>query len=152
MQAASGLDAIAGTILSIERGWLDRWGRGDVIGSLDVCAEEVTYFDPVTAMRLDGLPALRDYLNPWAGRIRVSRYEIVNPHVTGDGTVAVLSYNLVNYMQAADETETIGSRWNSTQVYQRTGNQWKIIHSHWSFTEHPAFEGMSPEAVEGLPS
>lgn len=150
MQMTVDAEAIAETILSLERGALDRWGRGDIEGPLDLCADDVTYFDPVTAVRIDGLAAMQDYLGPWAGRIRVPRYEMLNPQVVTDGSMAVLSYNLVNYIQGAGGAETVGSRWNSTQVYRRSGDRWMIVHSHWSFTRHPAFENMSPEATEGL--
>ena len=61
-----------------------------------------------------------------------------------------LTYNLVNYLRDAEGVESVGSRRNSTTVYQRRGHSWKAIHSHWSFTRHPAFEGMSAEASEGL--
>jgi hypothetical protein len=70
----------------------------------------VTYFDPITTTRLDGLPALREYLRPWAGRIRIPRYEISNPQFVTDGSLAVLTYNLVNYIEAADGSEAVGSR------------------------------------------
>lgn len=143
-------DTIAATILSLERGALDRWGKGDVEGYLEIYADDVSYFDPITAARIDGLPAVADYIRPWTGKIRVPRYEIINPQVVTDGNVAVLSYNLVNYIHAADGSETVGTRWNSTQVYRRTDDQWRVVHVHWSFTRHPAFANMSPEATEGL--
>ncbi len=73
---------------------------------------------------------------------------MINPQVVTDGTIAVLSYNLVNYVHAPDGSEKVGTKWNSTQVYRRTGDQWRVVHVHWSFTKHPAFENMSPEAME----
>ena len=143
-------DTIAASILSLERGALDRWGRGDVEGYLDIYADDVSYFDPLTAARIDGLPAVADYIRPWAGKIQIPRYEIVNPQVVTEGNIAVLSYNLVNYLHAADGSETLGTRWNSTQVYRRSDDQWRVVHVHWSFTRPPAFVNLSPEATEGL--
>ena len=70
--------------------------------------------------------------------------------VVVDGNMALLTYNLVNYVTDSQGGETVGSRWNSTTVYQRFGDVWKTIHSHWSFTRHPAFQTMTPEATEGL--
>ena len=35
------------TIIALERGALDRWGRGDPQGYLDLYARDVTYFDPM---------------------------------------------------------------------------------------------------------
>lgn len=142
--------ATADQILLLERGALDRWGQGDPGGFLEVYASDITYFDPVTATRIDGHQAMVNYYCPWVGKIRIARYEMLNPHVVVDGTMALLTYNLVNYIRDAQGVESVGSRWNSTTVYQHRGDTWKALHSHWSFTCHPAFQNMSPEASEGL--
>ena len=137
-------------ILMLERGALDRWGKGDPSGFLELYAADITYFDPVAATRIDGHQAMVDYYRPWVGKIQIARYEMLNPHVVVDGTMALLTYNLVNYIRDAHGVESVGSRWNSTTVYQHRGDTWKALHSHWSFTCHPAFQNMSPEASEGL--
>jgi len=74
----------------------------------------------------------------WAGKVRIDRYEIINPQVVTDGAMAVLSYNLVNYIHAPDGSERVATRWNSTQVYRRTADQWKVVHVHWSFGRSPS--------------
>jgi len=134
----------------LERSALDRWGNGDPGGFLDVYGTDVTYFDPLTAMRIDGHQAMEDYYRPWAGKIQIARYEMLNPHVVVDADMALLTYNLVNYVTDDQGIESVGSRWNSTVVYQRCGDAWKAIHSHWSFTRHPAFEAMTAEATESM--
>jgi ketosteroid isomerase-like protein len=75
---------------------------------------------------------------------------MLNPQVVVDGNMALLTYNLVNYITDGQGVESVGSRWNSTTVYRRYSDAWKTIHSHWSFTSHPAFQTMSAEATEGL--
>jgi ketosteroid isomerase-like protein len=140
----------ADQIVMLERGALDRWGKGDPGGFLEVYATDITYFDPLIAARIDGHQAMDDYYRPCIGKIRVTRYEMLNPHVIVDGNMALLAYNLVNYIQDTDGLESVGTRWNSTSVYQRVGDIWKTIHSHWSFTQHPAFQNMTPETSEGL--
>ena len=137
-------------ILMLERGALDRWGKGDPDGFLELYAPDITYFDPLTATRIDGNQAMVNYYRPWVGKIHVPRYEMLNPHVVVDGNMALLTYNLVNYIRDATGGESVGTRWNSTTVYQRRGDTWKAIHSHWSFTHHPAFQNLTPEASEGL--
>ena len=137
-------------ILMLERGALDRWGKGDPSGFLELYAADITYFDPVTPTRIDGHQAMVNYYRPWVGKIQIARYEMLNPRVCGDGTMALLTYNLVNYVLDAQGVESVGSRWNSTTVYHRRGDAWKALHSHWSFTCHAAFQNMSPEASEGL--
>ena len=137
-------------ILQLERQALDRWGRGDPGGFLDVYDEGVTYFDPLTTVRVDGHQAMVDYYRPWIGRIRVSRYEMLNPDVVVGGNMALLTYNLVNYLSDDTGVESVGSRWNSTTVYRLGRDGWKTIHSHWSFTSHPVFQTMTAAATEGL--
>ena len=140
-------DTVVETIISLERQALDHWNRGDVEGQLKFYADDVTYFDPITATRIDGWPAVADYFRTvWAGKVNIPRYDMVNPRVVAGPDLAVLSYNLVNYFPAPEGSEIVGTRWNSTQVYRRTGDQWRVVHVHWSFTKHPAFDNM---AVQG---
>ena len=146
----SDIQAIADQILSLERGALDRWGKGDPGGFLELYATDITYFDPVTAARIDGHQAMDNYYRPFTGKIRITRYEMLRPQVIVDGNMALLTYNLVNYITDTDGLESVGSRWNSTSVYRRVGDSWTTIHSHWSFTLHPAFQGLTPETSEGL--
>lgn len=134
-------DTVAEIIIALERQALDHWNRGDVEGQLRCYAEDVTYFDPITPTRIDGWPAVADYFRRvWAGKVNIPRYDMVNPCVLAGPDLAVLSYNLVNYFPGPDGSETEGTRWNSTQVYRRAGDQWRVIHVHWSFTKHPAFD------------
>jgi ketosteroid isomerase-like protein len=139
-------------ILMLERGALDRWGKGDPGGFLESYAADITYFDPVTATRIDGHQAMVNHYVPWVGKIQIARYEMLNPHVVVAGNMALLTYNLVNYIRDAQGIESVGSRWNSTTVYQHRDRAWKAIHSHWSFTRHAAFQNMTAEASEGLGS
>jgi ketosteroid isomerase-like protein len=104
----------------------------------------------MTAARIDGHQAMVDYYDPWVGKIEVPRYEMLNARVVVDGNMALLTYNLVNYITDANGVESVGTQWNSTTAYRRRGDAWKAIHSHWSFTRHPAFQTMTPEASEGL--
>jgi ketosteroid isomerase-like protein len=122
------------TIIALERAALDRWGRGDPQGYLESYAPEITYFDPAAERRIDGLPALQALYQPLAGKIRIDRYEMIDPKVQQDGNVAVLSYNLVSHAKRPNG-ESIVVRWNSTAVYRQISGHWKMIHSHWSFTK-----------------
>ena len=76
------------------------------------------------------------------------RYEMLSPQVVVDGSMALLTYNLMNYIQDAQGVESVGSCWNSMTVYQHRSGTWKAIHSRWLFTRHTAFQDISPEASE----
>jgi len=150
MQTTKDSGAIAAEIIATERVALESWNRGDIDGLLDIYADDVAYFDPLTERRLDGRRAVGDYFKAfYAGKINIPRYEILNPQVIAEGGLAVLTYNLENYIRATDGSEKAGTPWNSTQVYRRDGDRWRAVHVHWSFTKHPAFAKMSPEALEG---
>ena len=43
---------IAQTIIGMERAALERWGRGDPSGFLEISADDVVYFDPFQPRRL----------------------------------------------------------------------------------------------------
>ena len=120
-------------VIGIERAALDRWGKGDPQGYLETYAPEVTYFDPFIEKRVDGLDAMRKYLEPITGKVKVDHYDMLDPKVQRHGDVAALSYNLVSYAKKPDGTVSAVARWNSTKVYVRVGGQWKIFHDHWSF-------------------
>ena len=147
MVMTRGAQSTSDHILLLERAALDRWGQGDPGGFLELYGDDITYFDPATTVRIDGHAAMVDYYRPFGGKIHVPRYEMLNPQVVVDGDMALLTYNLVNYVMDTSGAESLGSRWNSTTVYRRVGGTWKAIHSHWSFTRHPAFQNMSVEGI-----
>jgi ketosteroid isomerase-like protein len=136
----------ADQIVMLERAALDRWDKGDPDGFLELYGADITYFDPVTAKRIDRHQAMADYYRPFVGKIQIARYEMLKPQVVVEGNMALLTYNLVNYFQDAQGVESVGSCWNSTTVFQHNGRSWKTLHSHWSFTRHTAFQNLSPEA------
>jgi len=142
-------ESVQERIVRLERAALDRWGAGDPAGFLEIYAAGVTYFDPVTASRIDSHEAMREYYRPWIGKIKVDRYEILNPSVVVTDDMAVLTYNLVNFVRETDGTERLLNRWNSTAVYQRHGTEWKIVHSHWSFTQ-PTLVATNVSSEAGL--
>lgn len=121
--------AIAATIISMETAALDRWSKGDPSGCLEISASEVTYFDPFLVRRIDGLQGLTTYYESLRGKIKVDRYELLNPEVSVHGDVAILTFNYVSYSGNEE------SRWNCTEVYRRFPVGWRIIQTHWSFTK-----------------
>ncbi|MEW5717908.1 MAG: DUF4440 domain-containing protein, partial [Chloroflexota bacterium] len=119
---------ITATIIALERAALDRWGKGDPSGFLEISAPDVVYFDPFVERRLDGLDALMRLYESIRGQVHIDRYELINPHVQLCGDAAVLTFNYISY------TGEKQSRWNCTEAYQRAQGEWHIIQTHWSFT------------------
>jgi ketosteroid isomerase-like protein len=109
-------------------------------------SDDVTYFDPLTELRLDGKEAVEPYFRRFfEGKLNILRNEFPNPEVivSDGGDLAVLHYNLRNIVADGQGGEKQGTAWNSTQVYRRIGGQWRVVHVNWSFTRHPA-------AMQGL--
>jgi len=115
-------------IIRLERGALDRWARGDPSGFLELSSADVVYFDPFLECRLDGFEALKNYYESLRGKVKIDRYELINPRVELCGDAAVLTFN---YVSCLGETK---SRWNCTEVYRREASDWRIIQTHWSAT------------------
>ena len=123
------------TIISMERSALDRWGKGDPQGFFEIMASDQTYFDPMTEKRIDGQSALKRYIAPFTGKIKIERVEMIDPKVQQSGDVAVLTFNLVDYGAQVGDGPKTTAQWNSTEVYQRIRGSWKILHSHWSYVK-----------------
>ena len=59
MDTATDARTTADQIISLERAALDRWGNGDPGGFLELDRADMSYFDPLTAARIDGHHAMR---------------------------------------------------------------------------------------------
>ena len=121
--------AVARQLIELERAALRRWLAGDPSGFLELCDDEVVYFDPFVARRIDGLAALTAYYEPLRGKIHAQRFEVIEPLVQQVGQLAVLTFNFASY--GGNEHAL---RWNCTEVYRQRASGWKIIQTHWSFT------------------
>src|SRR6185503_5219922 len=104
---------VAETVIALERSALDRWGKGDPEGYIEIYAPDVTYFDPVQERRIDGLDALKNMLAPYTGKIRVDRFDMIAPAVQRHGEVAVLTFNLSSHRTQPDGTDAVVARWNA---------------------------------------
>lgn len=132
-------DQISELIITMEKAGLERWGKGDPSGFLEIYSADVVYFDPYLTRRIDGLPALTEYYEKIRGQIHIDRFELLNPKVHVCGNLAVLTFNYVSF--AAGKPDY----WNCTEVYRQEPEGWRIIQTHWSYTE--VFKNkMSPDA------
>lgn len=128
LSAAEASDAPA-KIIALEREALDRWGKGDPDGFLDISDASVVYFDPFVPVRVNGKDELRKLYNGIRGKIFMDSYEMLDPKVQVIGDAAILTFNFVSYGSEG------AMRWNTTEVYQNRDGKWRIIHTHWSLTQ-----------------
>ena len=129
LAAADSNEAAAREVLALERQALDGWQTGNPDPMLTTADPDITYFHAMIEERLNGLPALKALFGSYRGRPLFDSYEMAGPKVQSSGDIAVLTYILVRHIG------TMTTRWNSTQVYQRKKEGWRVIHSHWSVTK-----------------
>ncbi|MGD0184934.1 MAG: nuclear transport factor 2 family protein [Roseiarcus sp.] len=116
-------------IVAIEQAALRRSCAGDPSGFLEICDDDVVYFDPFLDRRLDGLAALTRYYESLRGKVSAARFEMLNPRVQRTGDAAILTFNFVSYGGNEDAL-----RWNCTEVFRRRDGAWRLAQTHWSFT------------------
>jgi ketosteroid isomerase-like protein len=98
-------------------------------------AEDYTYFDPSLDKRVDGRDAISQYLEPIRGKIHIDHDEILEPRVQTDGRTAVLTFNYTSYLNDETGAPKASSRWHTTEIYRRFDGAWKLISTHWSYTQ-----------------
>ncbi len=131
------------TILSLEKGAMERWRNGDPWGWTEISSEEVTYIDPGLTKPVIGLDEYKEHLKPIEGKIHYQGSEFIDPKVVVIGDAAVLSYNYRSSVYSQDGAVTSQTPWNTTEVYHYRAGQWKIVHTHWSFVQQKL-----PESLE----
>jgi ketosteroid isomerase-like protein len=120
-------------ILSLEKGAMERWRKGDPLGWAEISAEEISYVDPGLSAPILGLEAYRAYLKELEGKVNYQGSEFLNPRTVVAGEAALLSYNYRSTAYLPDGTVADQTPWNTTEVYFRHAGRWQIVHTHWSF-------------------
>ncbi|MDQ0045801.1 ketosteroid isomerase-like protein [Paenibacillus polymyxa] len=126
-------------VFEIERANNERWNQGDCHGYLDSYSEDISYFDPITEKLIVGNAAVRKHILSNYKNPNIIRSEYLNPDVTVSeaGDLAVLSYNLRNFVKGENGEETLFAFWNSTAVFRQIDGEWRTVNAHWSFVQHP---------------
>lgn len=117
---------VAATIIAMERAALDQSDRLDAGGFLKISDPGVVYIDPGLEQPIVGLENLRKYYESFGAGGTPTPGEMLNSQVQVVGDTAVLTFNY----RRKDGKEP---RWNATEVYHRTRDGWRIVHTHWSY-------------------
>jgi hypothetical protein len=115
-------------LLGLERAALDRWSGGDPMGYAMSAADDITYFDDIGAKEgVFGVESARAYLKSLAEVLPPHHYEMVGAHVQVYGDTGVLSFQ---YHPSTEEGA--GTPWRASTVYVRQGDEWRMVHAHWT--------------------
>jgi ketosteroid isomerase-like protein len=117
---------VAATIIAMERAALDQSDKLDPEGFLKISDPGVVYIDPGLERPIVGLDNLRKYYKSFGGSGTPAPGEMLNSNVQVMGDTAVLTFN---YRRKDGK----GPRWNATEVYRKTKDGWRIVHTHWSY-------------------
>jgi ketosteroid isomerase-like protein len=131
MAAAAPPPDVPATIIALERAALDRSDRYDPDGFLTLSDPGVVYIDPTLEQPIVGLENLRTYYKSFRGTGTPVRGEMLNAKVQVMGDTAVLTFNY-------RRTDGKEPRWNATEVYRKTKDGWRIVHTHWSYIKPQA--------------
>lgn len=115
-------------IIDLEKQALELWNNGNPDGFIELSSDDVVYFDPAFENKLEGKEALEEYYNSMRGKVKIDLYKMIKPIVQLLSETAVLMYDY--------EAHRDGRifKMHCTEVYKsNASNQWKIIHTHWSF-------------------
>ena len=120
---------LAEHIIDLEKSAIDKFFIGDMSGYRNLWSERsFTYFDAVTAERVESLGELKGFLDNLEGKIHANNYEIRSPRVQFGKDIAVLTYQLFA------QTNINDIQYNVVEIFQKEkDNEWRVIHSTWSF-------------------
>ncbi|APX71482.1 nuclear transport factor 2 family protein [Companilactobacillus allii] len=136
-------EALTNKIISLEKGALDKWFKGDTSGYLDIWSQNnFSYFDGVVEKRVDTYQEIKKMvLANVEGKLFADKYDMLYPRVQSGVDMAVLTYQLFA------KTSLNDMRYNCIEVYQKEGSDWKVIQSTWSFIRPMDMEFGSKKAI-----
>ena len=125
---------LAAKIIATERAALDGSDRGDVAMFLELSTPDVVYTDPWQEHPIIGIADLTAYyatvFHPTDKPS--TRGEMLNARVQVMGDTAVLTFN---YIVRNIDGGAVVRRWNAVEVYDKRSGEWRIVNTHWSFTQ-----------------
>lgn len=115
-------------IIALEKQALELWNAGNPDGFIELSSDDVVYVDPAFEHKIEGKKALAKYYDTIRGKVKIDLYKMIDPVVRLSSGMAVLIYGY----QAHRNGQIF--KMHCTEVYRSdSSNQWKIIHTHWSF-------------------
>lgn len=119
---------LAKHLISLEKSALDKWFQGDTSGYESLWSERsFTYFDAAVTERVDDHETIQIFLKSIEGKLFAESYDFRHPRVQAVKDMAVLTYQLYS------KANLIDMEYNVIEVFQKEDENWRVIHSTWSF-------------------
>ncbi|EJC84251.1 LOW QUALITY PROTEIN: protein with protein kinase II-like association domain [Rhizobium leguminosarum bv. trifolii WSM2297] len=119
---------LADHLIGLEKAAIDKWFKGDTSGYETLWStRSFTYFDAVVTERVDDLETIKNFLGSIHGKLFAEHYDFQSPRVQAVKDMAVLTYQLFS------KTNLIDMEYNVVEVFQKEEDEWRVIHSTWSF-------------------
>jgi len=119
-------------LMKVESAAMERYRKGDATAFCAISLPAVTYFDPSTPRRLDGLAEVTAHVGQPAAETTYDVMDFLEPRVQVHGDTAVLFYRFLSTTLRPDGSVAGRRAWNCTEVFTRADGQWRIVHTHWS--------------------
>ena len=131
-----GGNATMDKIMKLEDSAMEEWRKGNPMRWPEISADDIVYLDPDLTAPIVGKKAYVQFSEALKGKIFYDASEYVSPRVAVYGNTAVLTYNYHSLTKNRNGKLERTSFWNTTEVYRLIGDEWKIIHTHWSYIQH----------------
>lgn len=119
---------LADYIIGLEKAALDKWFKGDTSGYRKLWSEKsFSYFDSVSLHRVDDHKSICAFLDTIEGKLHADSYDFCCPRVQFGADTALLTYQLYS------KTNLLDMKYDCIELYQKEGEEWRVIHSTWSF-------------------
>ncbi|MEN8203955.1 MAG: nuclear transport factor 2 family protein [Bacteroidota bacterium] len=116
----------------------ERWASGDVMGYVDMVAEDATYMDDIASPELlVGREKFKAYAES-LGNVPPHKPILSAFHWQFYDEIVVLTYRY-----QGDFDGQLASAWRITSVFRFANNDWLSVHENWSLVKEP--EGESDE-------
>lgn len=107
----------------------EKWSNSVTTGYTDCAAKDVVWIDDLGASKpVQGLQALKDYLETFSGKIPVHKYKLLDPLFQFYDDIVIVTYRY----QGTLKGEPPASPWKVTSVYRYTNGDWLSVHENWS--------------------
>jgi ketosteroid isomerase-like protein len=107
---------------------------GDPWGWVDTSADDITYIEPGLTEPIIGLKEYKKYLRKFKGKVNYQGSDFIDPEAVILGEAALLTYNYRSTATEPDGRIVNQIPWNATEVYFQRDSEWRIAHTHWSYT------------------